>query len=437
MKIKSFFISDIANRGVINRVLGQDSSIIIVPIDTDLSNLLNRFVNNWISKKGDSIEDKNEIVSYFINYSKNLLDNGQLSKFIEDVNMTMDSLYHTLIEGTVFRVDNQFVIDYIFAKGALLSAKLLNYCLPDSYLVDGKDLIVTDDAFGDALILWEESGIRIKSLLSYEGNIVVSGGYGKTKDGYATSLGRGGKDLTATIIGSVLNSETIEFYTTFNGIQGIKRLTYEEAAQLSFSDDGIIYPPAIWPAVKKNIPIIIYNINNPTFAGTYISSNIDLEEKTAIKGISVVNNVCLITVYGNGLLGKIGTASKLFGIMAEAGVNIMFISQSSSEYSISFAISEYDSASAIRLISGTISNKHFLSFNEAVIVNKDVSIMSVCGNKMKNVPGVSGKVFTILGDSGINIIASAQGGEELNISFVIDSNNVEKARNSINDYFKI
>ena len=415
------------------------SDAVVVSCSGKVNEMLSHIIEKQLVKKEDITADLAEVVKYYTSVAKTLLTGKTLTAYTAEVKKTAEALHQTLAEGALFKMSDKSLDDYALANGSFLSAKLVYEYIAGAQLVDGRDIVVSDAEFGDAVINWEATAAKVKKAFAgKKGTVIVSGGFATTPDGYTTSLGCGGADLTATTLGAVLKCECVEFYGYADGIcdadasiipnaKSLKSVTYEEAAQLSYGDCGSsVYPPAIWPAVVENIPLVVKNILNPDFQGTHIDSIGDKKDKGAIRGIRNISSLDLITVYGNGLSGRIGTASRLFGLLSENEINIVFISQSSSEYSICFAVSSSDGRKAVKAIEDAQKNKKFLSVSNSVIVKKNISIVSVCGNRMRNVPGISGKVFSVLGDAGVNIIASAQGGEELNISFATDSKDVKK-----------
>ena len=229
----------------------------------------------------------------------------------------------------------------------------------------------------------------------------------------------------ASLIASALNASHIEFYVEGDGIEGISEMTYDEAAHYCASKKAPFTSASLWPAKNAGIPIIVHSISNPSFGGTRISSQSAAGH--LVSGCITDAGLDLVTVYGTGLLGNVGVSSSIFSSLARAGVNIRFISQTSSEYSISFAVASQDSAKVSEVLGKLASDNPLLSLDDVMIVNNKVGIITIFGSRMKNIPGISGKVFSLLGDAGINVIASAQGGEELSISIVIDAADIEKA----------
>ncbi len=426
----------------------EDPAVLVVMSSEKANSLFVNLIHKHLVIKEEASAETQELIGYYSGLGKGVLgDSPQSRAYVAQVEETIGALVQTLIEGSLFKMDTRSLEDYALANGAALSARLVQYYLHAARFIDGRDLVVSDDNFGDAVINWTETRTRVQTALEdVKGCTVVSAGFGKTKQGYTTSLGKGGFDLFTTTIGSIVPCDEVIIYTYVNGIYNadpalvdqavnLESITYEEAAQLSFTANGAIYPPAIWPAVKANIPIVVKSVLEPGLKGTYISAGEDKLDHRLIKGITNLSGLDLITVYGNGLLGQIGTSSKLFGLLSENGINIMFISQSSSEYSISFAVDGKDGKKAVEAISKARKNKQFLSLDETVFVKKNVGIVSVCGNKMRNVPGVSGKLFSVLGAAGVNIIAAAQGGEELNISVVVAEKDIARSVNAIFEAF--
>lgn len=433
-----YLVKALNNLGVLVRA--QEPSLVLVMQSCKVNKLVENLIYKQLILKEESSKDIQELIGYYSGAAKVVLsDATQIKSYLDLVEHTITALSQTLLEGSLFKMDTRSLVDYALANAGALSARLVASFLNATTFIDGRELIVSDDNFGDAVINWADTTTKVSAAFAIvQRTVVVSAGFGMTPQGYTTSLGRGGFDLFTTTLGSILKCEEINIYTYQNGIYNadpaivseatsLETITYQEAAQLSFTGNSAIYPPAIWPAVKVNIPIVIKNILDPSFKGTYISHKENAQDANAISGITHICGLNLITVYGNGLLGQIGTSSKLFGLLSENGINIMFISQSSSEYSISFAVAEEDGKKAVDAISKARKNKQFLTLDESVYVKKNVSIVSVCGNKMRNVPGISGKLFSVLGNAKVNIIATAQGGEELNISIVIDQKDVKKA----------
>jgi len=395
---------------------GKDS-IISVSAEHEIVALWSNLIEGRLRNKRKAATDFDGIRAYYNNLSAN-------QDFQAKVESTIERIDNYLDEATTFRIVLDSIMDYVTNQCSKLCAELVA-SMTGATLVEGPNVIACKDDKGRISIDWDKTVEQVKYRITAKPT-VVSAGYGRNVEGYVVKIGRAGADLTATAIAAILNCESVVFCSKQSGIQGIASMTYEEAAHFCSTEVAPFFPAAMWPAVKYNIPIEVVNILDAAAAKTVISAKAEKATST-ITGIVTDTDLDLITVYGSGLLGSIGISSDLFRVIAEKNINIRFISQSSSEYSISFAVKAADSEKAADAIHSLVEEKHLLSIDDLLILNKKVGIVSVCGDRMRNVPGISGKVFSALGDAGISIIAAAQGGEELSISIVVDENEVEKS----------
>ena len=341
-------------------------------------------------------------------------------------------------------------MDYILSFGernsCYIIAKVLNEKgIPASYL-DARQVIKTDKNFGSAKVDFDLTYEKIKEHYSKHPEIqVVTGFIGTAKGGLTTTLGRGGSDYTAALVAAGLNAKHLEIWTDVNGVltadpRKVKRaftipsMTYAEAMEMSHFGAKVIYPPTLQPALKKNIPLYIKNTFNPTFKGTYISDKQD-PSGHAVKGISSISGIALLTLSGSGLFGVHGIAARLFSCLAQAGINIILITQGSSEHSISFAIQPKSASKAKKRIEKEFEYEMQMSIVEPVKVEDNLSVIAIIGENMRYRPGISGRLFNALGNNGVNAIAIAQGSSELNISVVINQDDESKALNSLHEAF--
>ena len=266
-----------------------------------------------------------------------------------------------------------------------------------------------------------------------------------TVTGEVTNLGRGGSDYTAALIASALDAHTLEIWTDVDGFMTadprvistayvIDKLTFIEAMELCNFGAKVVYPPTIYPVFHKNIPILIKNTFNPSAPGTLISDENNKEGK-AIKGISSINDTCLVTLTGFGMVGVIGINSRIFNALARNGVSVFLVSQASSEHNTSFAVKNADAEKAVEVLEEEFANELSTGDISEIKAEKNLATVAVVGENMKNTPGIAGKLFNTLGRNGINVIACAQGASETNISFVIDLTYLRKALNVIHDSF--
>ena len=277
-------------------------------------------------------------------------------------------------------------------------------------------------------------------------HVIVPGFIASNSDNETTTLGRGGSDYSAAIIAAALNSEILEIWTDVDGFMtadpkkvekayAIESLTYSEAIELSHFGAKVIYTPTLRPVYKKNIPIKVLNTFNPSSKGTIISNKSSDGNISPIKGISSIDHIDLITLQGTGMVGVTGISMRLFGALARQNINIILITQASSEYSITFAVSPSDTGAAAAAIHEEFKNEIELNNELKVHIEKNLSIIAIVGERMKNTPGISATLFKALGRNGINVIATAQGSSELNISVVIKNESLKKALNVIHDGF--
>jgi aspartokinase/homoserine dehydrogenase 1 len=333
---------------------------------------------------------------------------------------------------------------------ALIFASFLQQSQPSCF-VDSRELVKTDDQFTRAAIQFDKTNhaikIYFKRLFEHSNKRlipVVTGFIGSTDEGLTTTIGRNGSDYSAAIFGSALDASLIEIWTDVDGILSadprsvpaafvVPQMSYEEAMELSYFGAKVLHASTIAPAVAKHIPVDIKNTLNPAAAGTHISHHVNRWEGVA-KGITSVDDCTLLTLRGMSMVGVPGIAERLFRALASHNVNVILISQASSEHTICFAISTSDATAAKKAV------HHEFQFElQSKLTSLDEkphqTIVAIVGDGMKGTPGVSGKVFQALGRNNVNISAIAQGASERNISFVIDETQKIRALNIIHEAF--
>lgn len=341
------------------------------------------------------------------------------------------------------------ILSYGERCSAMMIAKIAAQHFPEAIFVDASELIKTDSAFGNARVNLELTDRLIQGFYAENSDklLVVTGFIAGNEAGQITTLGRGGSDYTAAIFGSALNAQEIQIWTDVNGMMtadprmvkkafSLEELTYTEAMELSYFGAKVIYPPTMIPAFLKKIPIVIKNTFEPEFAGTVIRH--DCKSSTLpIKGISSINNISILSLEGSGMVGKSGFSGRLFSLLAREQINIILITQSSSEHSITFAVQPTDVGKAQLLIEQEFELELLANKLEPLVVEKGQAILAIVGENMKQTPGVSGKLFHALGRNGINVRAIAQGSSEYNISVIISATDLAKALNAVHDAFFI
>jgi aspartokinase/homoserine dehydrogenase 1 len=344
------------------------------------------------------------------------------------------------------------ILDSIMSFGERLSASLLAKILSGAGIsaqyLDARTLIKTDRHHGNAHFLAEETFDAIASFFNDAPPSLLyaaTGFIGSSLQGVTTTLGRGGSDLTASIFGAALAVEEVEIWTDVDGIMTadpklvknafrIDQISYVEAMELSHFGAKVLYTPTIKPALKKGIPIYIRNTFNPRAGGTRVTENAK-ESPYAIRGISSMTHVAVIRIQGSGMVGVSGFSSRLFGALARRGLNILLITQSSSEYSICFAVLPEDTESAVMAAHEEFYREISAGAIDEPYAERDMAVIAVVGSRMKKTAGIAGRVFHALGRNGINVVAVAQGSSELNISAVISRQDEAKAVNAIHEAF--
>ncbi len=330
-------------------------------------------------------------------------------------------------------------LDFVSAFGERLSAYIISQAFHDAEYLDARKIIKTDKNFGSAMVDFEKTNDLIKQYFdSHQKLQIVTGFISSTIDNETITLGRGGSDYTASILGAALSASEIQIWTDVNGVLTadprkvektfpLDTMTYNEAMEMSHFGAKVIYSPTMQPAKAKNVPLRIKNTFNPEHPGTYISHEKSAEKGYPIKGISSIGSVALLRLQGSGLVGVAGIAKRLFSTLAEAKINIILISQASSEHSICFAITPEDAEKAKQIIEDEFHREIDNNQVEEVIIENEMSIIAVIGENMCQRPGIAGRVFYSLGKHGINISAIAQGSSELNISIVVHKKDEQKA----------
>lgn len=374
------------------------------------------------------------------------------SGLISQVKKRLNTL-ETLCDG-IFQVGELSArsLDKIMSFGELVSSYLLAEKLKVNGLnavwKDSRELIVTDNHFGNAAVNFLATNHQVTQYFQQEtaGYIVLPGFVAASADAETTTLGRGGSDYTAAIIAAAMNAEVLDIWTDVSGMMTadprlvsqaipIAHISYAEAMELSHFGAKVIYPPTIQPVMNKRIPIWIKNTFAPDDYGTLIHIQDGEARSFPVTGISGIQKIALLTLEGSGMVGIPGFSKRLFEALLQERVNVILITQSSSEHSITVGIHETDMLKAKTTVDSEFAQEIQDKRIEPLIVERDMSIVAVVGDKMKNHHGTSAKMFGALGRNGVNIRAIAQGSTEKNISVVINKADVKKALNVIHEAF--
>jgi aspartokinase/homoserine dehydrogenase 1 len=381
---------------------------------------------------------------------RELIDIQKQSSVIAQVKFTINEL-EDILHG-IFLVKERTLrsLDYIMSFGERLSAYVIAEAINGrnikSEFLDSRTIVRTDNNFGYAKIDFKKTNELIQGYFNRHTDLqVITGFIGSSASGETTTIGRSGSDYTAAIFAAALDATSLEIWTDVDGMMTadprkvkkaftVKEMTYEEAMELSHFGAKVIFPATMQPAMEKKIPIWIKNTFNPTFPGSVISANAN-GKSLIIKGVSSMGNISLFNVQGSGLQGVVGVSMRLFGTLAKEKINVILISQASSEHSICFAIETSFSTQAKAAIEKEFHYEILNGEMDPIAVENDLTIVAIVGEGMKHNPGTSGRMFNALGRSGINVHAIAQGSSELNISVVIRQADTSKALNVLHEAF--
>ncbi len=402
--------------------------------------------------KGDDTytNDLGRLEERHIDAVRKLLSTTEQSQAIASVKFMLNDLEDILQGVFLVKELTPRSLDFITSFGERLSNYIIHlafrkFGIACDYL-DARSVIVTDDQFGSAEVEMEKTLANIQAHFASSDRLqVVTGFIAATGKGVTTTLGRGGSDYTAAIFAAALDADELQIWTDVDGVLTadprlvreaftMDVLSYEEAMELSHFGAKVIHPPTIEPAMNRNIPIRIKNTLNPEFPGTLVG-NFEGGPEYIIKGISSIDHVALIRVQGSGLVGMAGVAQRIFGALAAGSINIILITQASSEHSVCLAVLPKNTSKAKRLLQKELQHEIATHRVADIIIEDELSIIAVVGENMRQTPGIAGKVFQALGRSRINISAIAQGSSELNISAVIRRSDKQKALRVIHDAF--
>ena len=385
-----------------------------------------------------------------IDLVKKLIPVAKQSAVLSTTKQTIN-LLETILEGVhMIRELSPKTQDALLSFGELLSHNIIAHAAQaqglDAIAKNSQDLIVTTLSLGRTVVDYAATDKNIQEFF-YKNNhqyVILPGFVAKNTDGVVTTLGRGGSDLTASIVSCAVKAEHLTIWTDVSGMytahptlvkqaKAIPEISYQEAMELSHFGAKVIYPPTLQPITEKGIPVYIKNTFNPDLDGTLITSQTRIE--TVVRGISHINDIALLTLEGSGMVGVPGYSQKLLTVLAQHNINVVMITQASSEHSICLGIDAQDADFAQE----TIDEAFILDIEgkklNPIRVEKELSIVALVGENMKNHQGISGRMFRALGNNNVNVKAIAQGASEKNITAVIDSKDIKKAINTLHEAF--
>ena len=427
----------------------KENTIVVVSALGGITDLLHDFIS---SKGNSSVDYLKEIEERHLEIIHGLSKVENQSSLLSFLKQQLNEL-ETILEAvsTIDEITKK-TISKVLSFGEILSSKiifeLLNQRGNDISYLDSREIIFTKYHNNNEIIDEEKTGISISNNIELiDSKLIIMPGFIATdSNNEISNLGRGGSDYTASVMANYTNSEALEIWTDVSGVfsanpkivknsKAIESLSYKEAMELSFFGAKVIYFPTLQPLIEKSIPAYIKNTFDKDAVGTCISNKGENNEESTIKGISHIEKISLINFEGSGMVGVPGFSKRFFGALSERGINVIMITQASSEFSICVAVKESDANNAKISI-----DKEFeyeisqRKINECQIENS-LSNIAIVGDKMKSKKGVSGKLFSTLGNNNINIRAIAQGASERNISIIIDEKDNTKALNSLHEAF--
>ena len=382
----------------------------------------------------------------------NIIEGIVAEEFREEVTAKVDTLLEEL--GNIYKGVSLIrdlsprTLDIIVSYGERLSSTIISRIINGARLYDSRQFIKTLDQYGKHVLDNDATQKLVHQTFDdMDFKVALVPGFISTNaEGDVTNLGRGGSDYTAAILAAALDADVLEIWTDVDGFMTadpriikdtyvIDHLSFIEAMELCNFGAKVIYPPTIYPVFHKNIPIYIKNTFNPSAPGTCISEQRPSPEGKDIKGISSINDTCLITVSGLCMVGVIGVNARIFGALGRHGVSVFLVSQASSENTTSFAVRNADADRAVKALEDEFMVELQTGELNPMQVEHNLATVAVVGENMRHASGVAGKLFNTLGRNGINVIACAQGASETNISIVIDLKNEKKALSVIHDSF--
>ncbi len=435
---------------VINASNSEQKTLVVVSAFQGVTDELIKLSNRAAQSDETYKDDFKILCDKHLTFARELLPINKQSSVLANIKVWIHDL-EDILHG-VFLVGeySKRMLDYIMSFGERLSAYTISSYLSSlnvkSDFLDTRDLIKCDDNWGAAKVDFKITNQKIQNFIAnYSGIGVATGFIASTSNNDTITLGRGGSDYTAAIIGAAISAEEIQIWTDVDGVMTadprkvnkafyIPALTYQEIMELSHFGAKVVYPPTIQPALDAQIPVTIKNSFNPEFPGTRISQDSG-KHPYLITGISSIEKIALLRLEGSGMIGVAGVSMRLFAALAKKEISVILITQASSEHTICFAVLPEYAKLAKTAIESEFSLEIAMHMIEPVQIEEEVSIISVVGENMRHTPGISAKLFKALGNNGINIVAIAQGSSELNISVVINRYNEHKALNALHDEF--
>ena len=459
MRVLKFGGSSVANAENINKIvsiledrLKKEKLIVVV---SALGGTTDALLNSVILASESNEQYKEElqkIENRHLELTKKLIPVAQQSRVLSMVKQHCNEIEDICNGVFLLQELTSRTKDRIMSYGELLSSQIIAAKFESigfkNKWIDARKIIITNSNFENAIVNFEVSDPKIYSCFhdAQESFFIVPGFIASDKNGVTTTLGRGGSDYTASIIAAAVDATALEIWTDVSGMMTadprlvsnakiIPNVLYREAMELSHFGAKVVYPPTIQPVMRKNIPVWVKSTFAPEHHGTLIENTSAKKSTNSVRGISSINKIALLSLEGSGMAGVPGFSKRLFETLANEQINVILITQSSSEHSICVGIEESSAERAKAAVDAAFELEIERLVVEPLIVEKDLAIIALVGDKMKSHPGISGKMFSALGRNGINVRAISQGSSERNISAVISTKDVKKAVNVLHEEF--
>ncbi|HEX2848478.1 MAG TPA: bifunctional aspartate kinase/homoserine dehydrogenase I [Chitinophagaceae bacterium] len=458
MQVLKFGGTSVANAENIRKVVGivtdadkKDKTIIIVSALGGVTDLL--LSASSLAADGDeSYKEKLAVVEQrHLEAVKQLIPVAQQSQLLSLVKKSCNEIEDICSGIFLLRELTPRSKDRIGSYGEWLSSRIIAATIQsmgvDVLWKDSRELIATNSNFTAAEVDFATTAENIRQFFASADHhlFLLPGFIAADKKGITTTLGRGGSDYTAAILAAALHASNLEIWTDVSGMMTadprltanariIPHISYQEAMELSHFGAKVIYPPTIQPVMSKGIPVRIKNTFAPQDEGTLIES-VATRNGNIVRGISSINNIALLSLEGSGMIGIPGFSKRLFEALSNERINVILITQSSSEHSICVAVDASAALAAKQVVDAAFANEITLQKVEPLAIENGLSIVALVGENMKSHPGISGRMFSAMGKNGVNIRAIAQGSSEKNISAVISTKDVRKAINVLHEEF--
>lgn len=458
MQVLKFGGTSVANaenirkvRSIVGERMKNDRTIVVVSAFGGVTDKLLQCGIEAAEGNADYKQSLQKIAAHSLNTVKELLPVTGQSSILSFVMQQFNEIEDICNGLFLLNEFSDRTRDRILSYGELISSKVISeYFIADglpNMWTDARKLIVTDSQYKKAAVQTEITHQKVDEFFASSSDklFIVPGFIAADEKGNTTTLGRGGSDYTAAILGSSVKASVVEIWTDVSGMMTadprlvnnarvIPHISYQEAMELSHFGAKVVYPPTMQPVMQLNIPILIKNTFKPDDHGTVIEANVRHHNGT-IRGISSINHIALLSLEGSGMIGIPGFSKRLFEALSNHSINVILITQASSEHSICVAIEENTALRAKEIVDRTFEYEISRGHVNPVVIEKDLAILAVVGDNMKSHTGTSGKMFGVLGRNGINIRAIAQGSSERNISAVIAFTDVKKAINVLHEEF--